>query len=674
MQKSSITNTQRATIKYAASLATTLGFLTFFVIENLRLLLLFKFNISALYPLLALAVAIVSIAVLHIKKYPLDWLDITLLIMMAIYNSALFMNGFYAISSLVIVGFFIIASHRPWIKYLAIPTLISATVNAYLQFDQALFELALRFIATAAIFYAMMFSYVNNDFRRDDAALAQYMRILAAGSLIWYVVILILISANLMHSDATLFRYLIVANVLLYVANRKSFSLLSAIAFFVITAVFSIIVSQEFNLVGLAYAGSSVIVAILIFPVRTAIFMSLIIFAINAVLFLSSKNLMHDYVIRHIEALFAICLMLITVRITHAKILKEGYQQIHEFLPNRKSVVLFTKNFIYVSLISLFCLFISFTLINPATTPEQIIKSTLLLIASTKNFVIWMKVIIGSSLTITGLVTKSQINAEIAQQAMQAAQQANTIKTQFLSNMSHEMRTPLNGILGITQVIENYQLKDENLNQWFSIMRQSAQRLNALVMDSLDIRRIEQGKIHIELKRFNIKRSLENLWPLLELKTNEKDITLKINNQLSNDLVLIGDPERLYQIIENLTSNAIKFTDHGEVSVSLEYANNKLLIKVSDTGIGIDNKMFATIFNAYQQLDSGNKKRYQGIGVGLTIVKELVERMGGTIEVSSELNVGSIFTVALPFAIANQVPFDLDQNLQEKDYPKAITD
>lgn len=247
--------------------------------------------------------------------------------------------------------------------------------------------------------------------------------------------------------------------------------------------------------------------------------------------------------------------------------------------------------------------------------------------------------------------------------AVESANQANTAKTDFLNRMSHDIRTPLNGILGMLDIAQKNETNPKALLECHEKMRTAAFHLKALVNDVLDMQRMETDRFFLEQIPFDIREILDNCWSMLEAQASRLDSTLeKIKPGSLKYPYLIGSPLHIRQIFMNLLSNAIKYNKPGgSISVHakiIRQVHQNVIYKfiISDTGIGISPEFQKHIFEPFAQEDTGARTIYKGTGLGMAIVHRLVQEMGGTIQLKSEKNVGSTFTLILPFTIDEHQP------------------
>jgi PAS domain S-box-containing protein len=244
-------------------------------------------------------------------------------------------------------------------------------------------------------------------------------------------------------------------------------------------------------------------------------------------------------------------------------------------------------------------------------------------------------------------VTDRKVAEEVLRQAKDAAEAASRAKSQFLANMSHEIRTPMNGVLGLAELLLRYPLNEKERHLTQSIHR-SGSVLLAIINDILDFSKIEAGKLQLEAIPFEVRRTIEEAIAVSSSTAEQKGLRLSCRIARHIPFALIGDPTRLRQIIVNLVSNAVKFTEQGTVTVSAELTGTRdgrygLSVSVTDTGIGISLEAQSNIFDAFSQADGSTTRKYGGTGLGLAIVKQLVTLMGGTIELQSRPGEGTCF-------------------------------
>lgn len=226
-------------------------------------------------------------------------------------------------------------------------------------------------------------------------------------------------------------------------------------------------------------------------------------------------------------------------------------------------------------------------------------------------------------------------------------------KEQFLANISHEIRTPINGIAGMASLLSSDQNPEER-QTYLTAIKHSADNLKLIINDILDIASIESGKLKFEKVPFNLGDQLPSIINTFKYQAKEKRISLEYTIEERANRILIGDPVRFNQVIINLIGNAVKFTHSGSILIncSIAKANKEISwvqISIQDTGVGIPQEKLTTIFESFSQADESITRKFGGTGLGLTIVKQLVELQNGKITVNSKENIGSVFTILIPY-------------------------
>ncbi|HNW51840.1 MAG TPA: PAS domain S-box protein [Prolixibacteraceae bacterium] len=233
--------------------------------------------------------------------------------------------------------------------------------------------------------------------------------------------------------------------------------------------------------------------------------------------------------------------------------------------------------------------------------------------------------------------------------AKEKAEENDRLKSAFLANMSHEIRTPLNCILGFTELMTDPDIESEERLEYSKLIVNSGNNLLSIINDILDISKIESGQVHIKRSKFPIQRIIKEVVNEFEHRAAEQGILFKVDPDLfKKEMMIVSDDAKLKQVLINFVSNALKFTEKGFIEIGLKNEGNSLQLFVKDTGIGIPKESHENIFERFRQVETAHTRKFGGNGLGLAISKSLIELLGGTIGMESEVGKGSTFNFSIP--------------------------
>lgn len=299
-------------------------------------------------------------------------------------------------------------------------------------------------------------------------------------------------------------------------------------------------------------------------------------------------------------------------------------------------------------------------------TQNSVLGSLTLAIESPTS---WQNTIEKQLLLFCDMISAAQRRQELLENTIKEklrAESSEQSTRDFVAMINHELRTPLNGLLGSAELMLDTTLSGYQ-QQLLNTMHQSGELLRVIINDLLDLSKMSAGMLQIVEVDFSPAKLCQMIFDIFKQRTEEFGLIFSFNVQQSIPQILIGDPDRIKQILVNLIGNALKFTQEGEIIVNITWEQEKLHFAVQDTGCGIPEDKVATLFDPFTQVNNSSNRSFEGTGLGLAICKQLVDEMNGTISLSSVLGEGSCFKVALPLNSSQKVALDIER--PQADYP-----
>lgn len=595
-------------------------------------------------PILLVSIVFLLLGIFIYKRgFNYTLMSIVTFIFQCLFILSAYLNGYIVLTSLLltVISLYSLLPHKIARFFFAM-LMISASLVFIKHVVTLDFWLFSRFILIPLMLGILLDHWSSENFNLEERTMRQLVVLVCSLYMIFSVAILMLVLYGIAPGQVHVYIFMFVATLLVAISNRRKFNIFSLGVFLAIMCLLQIFASAKTPYIGLIYSGGLICVVSIFASRVVSILTAIGFFTFNIYVYLPA-HLPVDIISLRAIIVSLMAFIIITAFVSairvHAKSMDQSFSNL---LPSKIWIYQFFKNSLFLITFLIFVALIPFIHDGLAYVGGLELES----MVNSDVVWLWFTIAILLIMLISAMYTSTVVTTDYMYELIEKVKDVETKKLAFLNNMSHEMRTPLNGILGMCEVLL-LQNQFPELKKPLTIIKFSGNRLMRLVDDSIDLTLIEKDQFKIIEKKFSPFQLLNSTVANIDI-TIKPSVEFKVNNNLNPSLYLIGDAGRISQILENLITNALKYTERGVVIVNLNYRINQLLIDVEDTGVGIRADGLEKMFVPMQQGDLSHEQLQQGIGIGLSIIKQLVDKMQGKISVASQPNVGTHFSISLP--------------------------